>query len=1094
MANYGERSHHQLEVGAFVHVCIQPYANWGTGKFLGVAEGRLGRVQYFDAPGAETAAIAEIPLEQIKRSKLPPQTRVYRRHAASRWQVGRVLEDDAEALTVQFPNGESVNVEAADLQVRWNQPLRDPLPLLISEATETPFLADARSAFARQVALQYTAASGITAALSPPIELVDYQFEVVKRVLTDPVQRYLLADEVGLGKTIEAGIIVRQYFLDAADTARAVILTPATLVPQWRRELSGKFGLAPWLDDFLHVVSHDELDDLEELLPAAGMLVVDEAHHLSRSDDGEDAGLYGLLQEYTPRIPRLLLLSATPVLSDPAGFLRVLHLLDPVMFPLDDLDGLRQRIDTRQIVAEVVAALAPGNLWGLPQELDRLQSAFGEDIVLREKIDALRVIIAAFPEEDDEAYIAALDDLKTHLTECYRLHRRMLRNRRKTVGWATPGRAGLTRISFKADATERWRHRIDELRYRLGELWPIPAPLRSALLNTAVNSRETASMRDLLQQHGISDDAAVDIATALDSSSLRLREGLERFEALARAVEAVLATPNAQAVVFCTQRADADRATERLRHSFGAQIVRHELRGDDEDDTAMPWQQFLSAPNKVRVLVCDASAEEGVNLHGGKKIAIHFDMPGSPNRCEQRMGRLDRFGVGDAVISIALQDELNADEIAWLDTLDAGWDVFNRSVASLQYLIESTCGELAEDWLLRGTEAIEDHCASLSGPNGRVATELKNIDLQDRLDSLDEPRLDTLDPLTDCDQAWRDWRGAFSGFAIGALGFRVRWEGSQPANGADEVFRVGYVHQDDSAVTLIPMGGYLRTFLQSVDVDAPNGSSRAPLSYPYVFNRRNALTRAARAQAVRVLRVGDPLVTALEDFCAQDDRGRAFAMWRVDREYDVTDPSGADLFFRFDFVIRPSAVGTERPRSAPNAYCIEGRALDRKMQTFFPPVFVRIWVDGTGAIVPGPNSLMSSPYQNSWQGSRRDFNLNPARWRALPSTVQSTWMRNWSGTCGEARGQAAIAALASDACQEHIQHALKALDHEFRLRRAQAESRLARLDSVQRRREIEELEHDEARYAAMRSAISEPTLELDVAGALFLASDHPFEQ
>lgn len=1083
----------RLTVGSFVQINAAPYANWGIGKFLGAVAG-IGRVQYFDAPGAALPPVVEYALTNIKPTRLPAQTRVYRRHSTGRWQVGRVLDDDDAMLFVQFPNGDTGNVEAVELQVRWSRPLHDPLPLLVSEATETPFLADARSTFIRQVALQYTAASGITAALSPPIELVDYQFEVVKRVLTDPVQRYLLADEVGLGKTIEAGIIVRQYFLDAPETACAVILAPATLVPQWRRELSGKFGLAPWLDDFLHVVSHDELDDLEELLPAAGMLVVDEAHHLSRSDDGQGARLYGLLLEYTQRIPRLLLLSATPVLSDPAGFLRVLHLLDPVMFPLDDLDGLQQRIDTRQTVAEVVAALAPDNMWGIPQELDRLQSAFGEDIVLREKIDALRVVIAAFPEEDDEGYISTLDDLKTHLTECYRLHRRMLRNRRKTVGWATPGRAGLTRILFKADATERWRHRIDELRNRLGEVGPIPAPLCRALLNAAVTSRETTSMCELLQQHGISDDATVDIATALDSSSLRLREGSERFDALAHAVERVLATPNAQAVVFCSQRADADRATERLRHSFGAQIVRHELRNDDEDDMALPWQQFVSAPNKVRVLVCDASAEEGVNLHGGKKIAVHFDMPGSPNRCEQRMGRLDRFGVGDAVMSIALQDEGNADEIAWLDTLDAGWDVFNRSVASLQYLIESTCSELAEDWLLRGTEAIEDHCASLSGANGRVATELKNIDLQDRLDSLDEPRLDALDPLTDCDQTWRDWRNAFSGFAISALGFRVRWEGPHPANGADEVFRVGYVHHDDSAATLIPMGGYLRTFLQSVDVDAPNGSSRSPLSYPYVFNRRNALTRAARAQGVRVLRVGAPLVTALEDFCAQDDRGRAFSMWRVDREYEVTDPSGADLFFRFDFVIRPSVVGTQLPNSVPNAHSIEGRALDRKMRAFFPPVFVRIWVDGTGTIVSAPNGLMNSPYQNGWQGSRRDFNLNPARWRALPSAVQSTWMRNWSRTCDEARGQAVIAAFATDACQERIRHALKALDQESRLRRTQAESRISRLDSMQRRREIEEFEHDEVRYAAMRSAISEPTLELDVAGALFLASDHPFEQ
>ncbi|TCK97106.1 protein DpdE [Paraburkholderia sp. BL9I2N2] len=1083
------------EVGAFVQITAAPYSAWGIGKFAGATNG-IARVQYFDTPGAEPQVV-ESSLTNIKSICLPTQTRVFRRQSTGRWQVGRVTDGNGAVIFVQFPNGESANVEAADLQVRWNRPLRDPLPLLTSEATETPFLADARSAFTRQVALQYRAASGITAALSSSIELVDYQFEVVRRVLTDPVQRYLLADEVGLGKTIEAGVIIRQFFLDTPPgSSHAVVLAPPALVAQWREELTTRFGLGNNLDDFLHVVSHEDVADVEDELANAGLLVVDEAHHLSRFSSEHEITLYRRLKAHAHRIPRLLLLSATPVLSDPKGFLRVLHLLDPVAFPLDDLDGFKRRIATRQVVAEVVAMLTPENLWSLTGELDRLQDAYGEDITLMEKVDALRAILNAFPDEEDEAYVNALADLKTHLVESYRLHRRILRNRRKSLQWATPRRAGLKRVPFRSAGAERWRRQLEELRLHLNGLDTLPATLRAAVLGHVLNSRDRTPVRKLLEQHNIRDDKALEIADALDDSAKRMRDGQERLDALTATLEGTLATPNAQVVVFCSDRADADRAAQHLQRSFGAQVVRHEVRANCEDeDTPLPWQKFLSTTDKVRVLVCDARAEEGVNLHGGKKIAVHFDMPGSPNRCEQRLGRLDRFGKGDPIVSYALHDESNPDEGAWIDTLDTGWQVFNRSVASLQYLIESALQTLEEEWFAQGTPAIREHATTLSGPMGLVERERKQIDHQDGLDALGEQELDAMEQVDECDQSWRDWRAALIRFAGEALKFQVRYDGSRPINqDSDEAFRLAYVMEHGVPRTLIPMGGYLRTFLQSIDVDAPSDRSRSPLTYRYVFRRQNALTRAARSQGVRVLRVGDPLVASLEAFCEQDDRGRAFAMWRVDREYEVHDPSGADLFFRFDFIIRPAALVAKLDGRGADGQSILEQSLTRKSQALLAPMFLRIWVDGSGAVVSAPSELMEASYVDFWQGTRHDFNLNPRRWRDLPSPIQTSWLRDWPALCAEARQTAEAAALQSDACRAHVRQALAALDGEERLRRAQTESRLARLTGAQRRCELEERSNDDALCAAIRNSLAEPDIDLDVAGAVFLASEDPFEQ
>ena len=174
------------------------------------------------------------------------------------------------------------------------------------------------------------------------------------------------------------------------------------------------------------------------------------------------------------------LLTGTPVLADTEGFLRILHLLDPVVFPLDDLAGFERRVQSRQLVAEIAASLQPENVLAMEDDLDRLRDTFGDDSTLMKRVDALRPIVQSLPEEDDEHFLAALGDLRAHLSETYKLHRRVLRNRRKAVPWATPQRKGLQTLAYAS----RWqseRHRvIDDLRAAKEglRLAPLPWPPR----------------------------------------------------------------------------------------------------------------------------------------------------------------------------------------------------------------------------------------------------------------------------------------------------------------------------------------------------------------------------------------------------------------------------------------------------------------------------------------------------------------------------------------------------------------------------------------------------------------------------------------
>ena len=1073
-----------MRVGDFVEVGLSPFDSWGIGKIASIGDGSV-TVHYFDTPGVNQSATIDFRLGNLKRVSVPAQTRVWRRYGSGRWQVGRMLSHEGATAFVQFPNSDQVTLDTDEVFVRWNRPLADPLSLLISEATESPFLADPRSAFVREVARQRSAAAGVTALISSSVELEGYQFDVIHRVLTDPVQRYLLADEVGLGKTIEAGVIIRQHFLDNEE-ARAVVLVPSTLVAQWRAELTNRFGLQESLDDFLHVVSFDDQDLLEEVLGTAGLLVVDEAHHLSRWGAEAEQSRFDMVRRHSRRIPKLLLLSATPVLSDEAGFLRVLHLLDHVVFPLDDLAGFKRRIASRELIAEVAAFLIPENLWGLGPELDRLEEAYADDKVLCERITSLREVLDRFPDEQDEEYLSALLALRTHLLESYRLHRRMLRHRRSAIPWATVRRVGGGLSTLRTTAAGHTTACWDNLRYALNEEDEVPDGLCAALMECALNSRNKASVCGLLESHGLRRSELLALATAVDSARSKLQQDRSRFETLVNTVRDTLIMQGMQVVVFCDQSDDADQCHEALREVFGDIAQRHQHPKTTDPDDAPSWGGFLTHPEKVRVLVCDRSAEEGVNLHGGKKCAVHFDLPVAPNRIEQRMGRLDRYGKGDAVRSVVVVDEGSDAELLWADVVMEGWQIFSRSVASLQYLIESTSRSLSREWLHHGTRALEEHLVALDGTDGLVEQEIQQIDRHDALDALSEPDESSMDDLEDCDRDWKAWRAAFRGLAFSVLNFHERSDGA-PAmtSNEDRRFRVGYTHHDSDRPTLLPLSGFLRHFLQSVDLEAKGSSSKMPLSYPYVFSRSQATQRAALADKVRLLRVGDPVVTALEGFSRQDDRGRAFAVWRADRDHVAQDASGVDLFFRFDFVATPSIPDSHDFRS-PNEAILHA-ALTRKAGRLMPPCFLRIWVDGNGRVIEEPSELLLAPYHASWEGTRKDYNLNPNRWRTLPLDVRSAWMRDWSALCQSRRDIATMTALSHTDLVSRREEALALCEVDAAKLAAQAASRLVRLEGAARAQELAETESERLLHGLLREALSFPALQLDVVGAFFVS-------
>lgn len=1067
----GER----VALGAFVVISTPLERQLGVGKLVQLS-GDRGVVAYFDVPGETRPFQLDVPIKDVRVVELMEETRVFWcDDETGRWRVGRIIDGHGPKCLVAFPNGVKADLSRTDLYMRWRKPIASPVEFLIRQVTETPFFAEARSNFMRNVTRQHAASRGMSALLCSSVELADYQFNVVTKVLQDPVQRYLLADEVGLGKTVEAGLVIRQYTLDNED-ARVLVVVPSSLVAQWRQELSQRFGLSDRLDDDINIVPSDDLDEVKRRLVGIGMLVIDEAHHLSRISEEGAHPLYEVLRPHAAGVQRLLLLSGTPVLADTAGFLRILHLLDPVVFPLNDFDGFERRLQSRQLVAEIAASLVPENVLAMEDDLDRLREIFGDDPTLMNRVEVLRPIVKALPDVDDAAFLAALNNLRGHLSETYKLHRRILRNRRKAVPWATPQRGGLKVLGY----TSRWRaereRMLDELRVHLVNSDGVDRVARS-LFACAVHAYGGVSIEDAVVAIGICDTRALDLARQIDELTGRADDEGERQRVTRDAVRQSLTTQRVQVVVFCDKMTTADHLAQNLREDLRGttEVLRHSL-------VDQSWRRFLTDPQRCRVLVCDARAEEGLNLHGGHKVAVHFDLPSSPNRIEQRLGRLDRYGTGEKVRSLVPVCESDPNELAWVSCLSEGLQVFSSSVSSLQYVVEETLRCAIEDWYNEGVTGLWRWRDQLSGPNGWAAVEQRRIDQQDMLDAMgDNTQSKGFDNLSTADGAWHIWQDAFLGFANGALRFNVlreAWEGRLPAG--ESVFRLNYV-RDMSGQTLLSVAEFRENFARAIDTNSRRNSTKSYLTYPYAFDRGTVMSKQGRARSLRMLRCGDPLVESLRAFCETDDRGRVFAMWRYRPKYQARDASGCDLWFRFDYLVQAN-LSEEDDTTA--------RALARRVEQHFPRQFYTVWVEATGEVTTSPPKHLSAAYESD--GSSRDYNLNPDRWDELRVQNGVPWLMEWHRHCELEAARAFQFISSHDSLRRHQEKGLASVQRQHTTRIAQIASRLTRLAGAALIEERRAFDEEKELYNRLVEAIRTPEIRADSVGAVFMSARTPF--
>lgn len=640
-----------------------------------------------------------------------------------------------------------------------------------------------RGAIARflRVAPRLVGAQALAEATSA-VTLQPHQRQVVARLADEYPRSWLVADEVGLGKTISAGMALRRLLL-SGQVRRALILAPANVCRQWQDELFEKFGLwVPRVDGGKVYGAHP--DDVRWLEPgenpfaaapvviasshlarrreyqdrvlAAGpfdLLVVDEAHHARRKREEEGRYRPGRLLELLDRVTdeaaaaAIWLLTATPMQVDPVELRDLLR-----------HTGLAGRLADEETFVEYYAQLRKAESgetpdWGWLQralaETPAPPAGAGERAVLERierklgPVGRARIEQFASPSENPEEVAVALGASGRRELVAWLRHRGpvgqfVTRHSRETLkryrreGLLEEPMADRDVQPVLIELTREEQELYDDLDQLVDRLLEAHGRRRGAgLVLTVYRRRLTSSWQAirrtlqrrldrealLLDEGDLEEEAEeagldtgdgrrIDDAEAVplsDDDLAAIRRFCERIDALRvdskmDVLESHIdeARARGESLVVFTQFTDTLEAIrDRLRPVYGPELATFTGDGGrewrDERWAEISKRDLVEAirARRVRVLVANDAASEGLNLQACSRL-VNFDMPWNPMRVEQRIGRIDRLGQAEPVVTVRNYFIPNTVEQRVYEVLAGRIDDFVELLGNLQPILGAT--------------------------------------------------------------------------------------------------------------------------------------------------------------------------------------------------------------------------------------------------------------------------------------------------------------------------------------------------------------------------------------------------------------------
>ena len=502
------------------------------------------------------------------------------------------------------------------------------------------------------------------------IDPLPHQLDVARKVVSAPQARWLLADDVGLGKTIEVGLIL--HALEQRNRCRRIlIICPASLTKQWKEEMRFKFSRSfeiynrdffPEFADEMqgreHVIASLDLakreDHLAMLLQAGtwDVIIFDEAHRLGKGESGDQTARYKLAMALRDRTASLLLLTATPHQGKTKRFSALLELVRP---------DLKQEIRTLEMNPEVVGDIIIRN------KKSRVTDAEGN--LLFKGHDTLRYI-----SHKNAAMEAANAALTEYLRKGYQAsHHTDDQITGRAIGFVMTTYRKLSSSSVAAIqiALERRLQRL-----RTGEKNP----------NIKMNFDDDGESDDELSQNEIItnipqffDDEITQLKNLIDLVK-EARGDDNKLATFLNDIVTPLLVRGQKLLIFTEYRATQEYLKTRLQKKFtplsSIEIINGSMSLDEKMESVFQFNEGDS-----QIMISTEAGGEGLNLQKSCHVMVNYDLPWNPSRLVQRIGRLYRYGQTKRVQVINLQTDDHFDNQALALMLDRVTTIANDMAA-----------------------------------------------------------------------------------------------------------------------------------------------------------------------------------------------------------------------------------------------------------------------------------------------------------------------------------------------------------------------------------------------------------------------------
>lgn len=637
-------------------------------------------------------------------------------------------EDEPYWYWIRLSNGTHIKECETDLKFDYSQMNYSPDKQLRSYEFQHPTWFINHLKVSKNLHLVNNATYGFRVLAGCRAFLLPHQISTVARCFETLPVRYMLADEVGLGKTVEACSIL-SIMESENQNFRALIIVPGALAGQWKNELHYKYGLDAAIASPSAKICLLPMEDINKSLTTFSvpwnLAIVDETHRLLAND-----AWYGQVQNLSRRVTHLLLLSATPIQDRNEEYRRLLALLSPDQYESMSAERFAWMVQ-RQKRIQKSANLLLGYLDRydeyteiIPDQLNEIAETL-EDAALERMVNEIDL---GTPDKG----LSKVKQALAYICENYRIERKVIRNRRQLLS-EKMARRTLYAIPYSPLSLNENYNEIGAIQNTLAYLsehgkgdenyvTETAIPLLSALFSSPW------AFEDALIRLKIKDSILLESATtwrrqaenehrlvnvALDEDPDLIQGRLMTAMNYIDQETDILDDEGCKLVVFTAHYAtlvqfqklfDARYSSKGIRAvAFGQYMKREEL----EDSV----YAFQNDPN-CRVIICDETGGEGRNFQNAAQI-IHLDLPWNANALEQRIGRLDRLGRNPDkdVASVVLYADASVEEQLfhiWKD----GMKLFEQSLSGLEIITGELNGlivdALLDDYYTGLTNAFDD--------------------------------------------------------------------------------------------------------------------------------------------------------------------------------------------------------------------------------------------------------------------------------------------------------------------------------------------------------------------------------------------------